>query len=112
MIKLVIKGIRPEKENNNYIIDAVVSSDDKEISTQFEKTMRNFPDSYKRVLKFVEGSLVFTDATFSSVCIALNHFSYLYGTNSCIVIDEFGMDKNIEEELLYIAEHKYSMLRG
>lgn len=111
MIKLEIKGIEPEKENDNYIVDAVVSSDDIKTTIQLENMMRNFPDDSK-FLRCFGGSLVFTDVTFVSICIAVNYLSLLYDTDSYIVVDVLDIDESIKEELLHSAEFYYEMKRG
>lgn len=111
MIKLEIKGLRPEKENDNYIIDAVVSSDDIKTTIQLENMMRNFPDD-SEFLRFFGGSLIFTDVTFVSICIAVNYLSLLYNTDSYIVVDVLDIDESIKEELIHIAEFYYEIKGG
>ena len=114
MLELAIKGCKPEKENDDYIVNAVISSDDVKVRMKFEEVGRKFSDDID-VMTYFGGSLIFSNVPFITICMMMCYLSIFYNTDSYIIVDDldfFGTDISIKKKLVHIAGFYYDIKRG
>lgn len=108
MLKLIITDCRGKNETDDYVVDAVLTSDNprvKDILNVLTNNLISVPDLDKDRFQASNGVIVFTNVEFTTICLGTSILAADLDLSATIITD----DTFFKEDLDYIASFYYKL---